>query len=147
MAGLLISGPAGAGKSGRARRALVEAPGPAVVADFQSIYAALLLIERLPDGRFPERRDSQAYALATAEYARRAVITAAVERELFVIVTNSDGDAARRTGLLDLLGAGAQEEIIDPGADVVRERLAGPDGQLSGQCQEAIDRWYRRRNG
>ena len=142
MAGKLISGPAGAGKSQQARAELLSRPGSAVVVDFQAIYAALLLLERRPNGRYPERSSRDEYVLPLVEYTRRAVITGALGRELFVIATNSDGSPARRKGLLDLLGQGATEEVIDPGESVVRARLA-EDGQLSPQCEQAIGRWYR----
>ena len=54
MADVLISGPAGANKTAEARRLLEAYPGPAVALDFQSIYAALLLLERMADGRYPQ---------------------------------------------------------------------------------------------
>ena len=53
MANTLISGPAGAGKSARARELREGTTGPAVIADFQSIYAALSGDVRGPDGTFP----------------------------------------------------------------------------------------------
>ena len=57
--------------------------------------------------------------LPLAEYTRQAVITGALSRGMDVIITNSDGAPARRKYLLDRLGVGAVEEIIDPGEDVV----------------------------
>ena len=144
MAGTLLSGPAGGGKSQEARRLLAAALHPTIVADFQSILSALLLQERDPEtGRFPPRLATQAYALATAEYVRRVVMTAAQERGLDIITTNSDGSVERRAELLRLLGPGSTEKVIDPGRAVVSDRLA-IDGVLSEQCQEAIDRWYGR---
>ena len=143
MPDLLISGPAGAGKTQRARELLDNAATPTVAADFQSLYAALLLIERLPSGRYPERLESQAYALAMAEYLRRVIMSVAAEREIAVITTNSDGSPVRRKALLEALGTGAVETIVDPGVAVVRGRLA-VDGVLSNQCESAIDRWYGR---
>ena len=143
MAGLLISGPAGAGKSQVARETLAATPEPAVVVDFQQIYAALLLLERQPDGRYPERLEADAHVLRLAEYVRRAVFTAAADRELTVIATNSDGSQDRRAFLLNRLGRGAVERVIDPGRAVVEARLQ-VDGVLSSQCGEAIDRWYTR---
>ena len=109
MAGLLVSGPAGAGKSQRARTLLDNAATPTVAADFQSLYAALLLLERQPNGRYPERLESQGYALAMAEYLRRVIMSVAPERDIAVITTNSDGSPVRRKALLDALGPGAVE--------------------------------------
>ena len=109
MAGVLISGPAGAGKTALARTLIDNAATPTVAADFQSLYAALLLLERLPSGRYPERLESQAYALAMAEYLRRVIMTAAAERDIDVITTNSDGSPVRRKTLLDALPPGAVE--------------------------------------
>ena len=143
MAGVLLSGPAGAGKTQQARQLIDNAATPMVAADFQSLYAALLLIERLPNGRYPERLESQAYALAMAEYLRRVIISAAAEREIEVVTTNSDGSITRRRVLLDALGGNAVETVIDPGIAVVRSRLA-VNGVVSDQCETAIGRWYGR---
>ena len=75
MPNTLISGPAGAGKTAEARRLLEASTEPMVVADFQSILAALTLLERQPDGRYPPRRDSQSpWLLPLTEYVRQAVI-------------------------------------------------------------------------
>ena len=50
---------------------------------------------------------------------------------MYVITSNSNGDPQRRASLLNLLGVGATEEILDPGTcEVVRARLA-VDGVLS----------------
>ena len=143
MAGRLISGPAGAGKTALARLILAQLRGRGVAADFQSVYAALLLLERLPNGRYPERLASDSYVLPIAEYVRQAIITGAMNHDLDVVVTSSDGDPQRRGFLLDRLGAGATETIVDPGLAIVRERLA-VDGFLSESCEAAIDRWYGR---
>ena len=141
MAGLLISGPAGAGKSSAALDALAFHSGPGVIVDFQTIYAALLLIERDSSGRYPERNPAHVYILPTVEFVRRAAIFAAVDRQMFAIVTNSSGDSGRRRELLGFMGSNASERIIDPGLDVVTERLS-VNGNLSSQCSEAIQRWY-----
>ena len=143
---VLLSGPAGAGKTQEARRLLREAVGPAVAADFQALLAALLLLERLPDGRYPARLDSQAaWLLPMTEAIRQTVITFAQERGIDVVATNSDGSPDRRAYLLSRLGVGASERILDPGIDVVTQRLSNPDGTLDEQCVEARDRWYSRR--
>ena len=145
MTGILLSGPAGAGKSQAARSLYASLRVPGLVIDFQSLYAALLLLERRPDGRYPERLESEAHILATAEYLRRAAITSARRAELYAIVTNSDGSPGRRAELLDAIGPDAIEQVIDPGEDVVTQRLSGRSGQLSRQCRQAVNRWYRRR--
>ena len=140
MAGLLISGPAGAGKSAVAREALIAHPGPAVAADFQSLVVALLLLERGANGRYPIRPE---WVLPLAEYTRRAVITGAQNRDIFTVATNSDGSPGRRQQLLGLLGDGAREKIIDPGREVVAARLAdAATDELSDECDQAINRWY-----
>ncbi|MCY4396343.1 MAG: hypothetical protein OXC10_14540 [Rhodospirillaceae bacterium] len=145
MTNLLLSGPAGAAKSALARQMLRDNPNLRAVADFQAIYAALTLVERGPDGRYPVRPESDDL-LPLAEYVRRAVITGAVQREIGIIATNSDGDLDRRQFLLAQLGEGATERIVDPGEDIVRARLADPmDGALSPECDGAIQRWYGRK--
>ena len=53
----------------------------------------MLLLERDPEsGRYPEREGRHSHLLPLAEYVRRSAITGAASRELFPIVTNSDGD-------------------------------------------------------
>ena len=142
MPGILISGPAGGGKSQLARDLLREATEPTVQADFQSIVVALLGLSRGPDGKFPLR---PTWVLPLAEYVRQAVITGAQAREISVVATNSDGNPARRAALLERLGEGATERIIDPGEATVRARLADPiTGVLSDDCEKAIGRWYTR---
>ena len=146
MANLLISGPAGAGKTQAARVLLAEAIAPMVAADFQSILAALLLLERNPDGRYPRRNPAQAsWLIPLAESIRQTIITFAREADIDVVTTSSDGSPARRSLLLSRLGPSATERIIDPGFDVVTERLSNPDGTIDDQCIQARDRWYNRR--
>ena len=144
MPNLLISGPAGAGKTQEAKKILEAATEPMVAADFQSILAALTLLERGTDGRYPPRRESQAsWLLPLTEYLRQTVIGAAQERGVDVVATNSDGSPERRALLLSRLGPGAVEQVIDPGLNVVTQRLS-VDGTLSDQCRDAIQRWHGR---
>ena len=106
MANLLISGPAGAGKTKEARRLLEAAIEPMVAADFQTLLAALLLLVRLPDGRFPQRQESQAsWLLPLTEYLRMTIIGAAQDRGVDVVSTNSDGSPDRRALLSVQAGA------------------------------------------
>ena len=115
-----------------------------VAADFQSILATLTLLERGTDGRYPPRRDSQAsWLLPLTEYLRQTVIGAAQERGVDVVATNSDGSPERRALLLSRLGPGAVEQVIDPGLNIVTQRLS-VDGTLSDQCRDAIQRWHGR---
>ena len=115
-----------------------------VAADFQILLAALTLLERQPDGRFPPRRESQAsWLLPLTEHLRMTVVRAAQERGVDVVTTNSDGSPERRALLLSRLGPGAVEQIVDPGFDIVTQRLS-VDGTLSDQCRDAIQRWYGR---
>ena len=113
--------------------------GPAVVADFQSLVVALLQQERGSDGTYPLRPE---WVLPLAEHVRREVIDAARAREISVIATNSDGDPGRRRFLIERLGPGALEEIVDPGEQVVKARLSGRTGKLSRACEGAVRRWY-----
>ena len=144
MPDLLLSGPAGAGKTAEARRILDASAGrQAVALDFQSIYAALLLLERQVDGRYPPREPRHQFAYPLVEYLRRAALTAARDREIEVVLTNSDSDPGRRAELMGRLKPGATERVIDPGRAVVVERLSDADGNLSGQCAGAIGRWFK----
>ena len=142
MASVLLSGPAGAGKSQVAAALAAESDEPVAIADFSELLAAVSGARRDPTtGRFPPRDER---LLPLAEYMRRAVITAATERGLRIIASNSDGDPERRSFLLGLLGSGATERIVDPGEAVVRARLAEPEGAISADCEQAIGRWYTR---
>ena len=143
MPSILLSGPAGAGKSQEARRLLAAATVPTIMIEFQQIYAGLLGIERLPNGRYPARRPQDAYALPLAEYGRQALVSGAIAQELEIVLTNSDGNADRRQFLLGRLGPFATERVIDPGLNVVQERLS-VDGVLSDDCRSAIQRWHGR---
>ena len=142
MPSILLSGPAGAAKSALARRLLAESTELAAVADFQAVYAAITGDLRGPDGRYPLRDER---LLPLTEYVRRAIITGAVARDIDILATNSDGDPARRQFLLDQLGPGASERIVDPGRAIVAARLSDPEtGDLSSECGSAISRWYGR---
>ena len=148
MANVLLSGPAGANKSERAREILADSTEPTVAADFTALFNAVRLIERGPGGSFPERTVADEVYLPIAESLRRETIRQARRRGLRVVTTNSDGDSGRRADLLEMLGDDATEEIIDPGEEVVTARLSSRrTGRLGRACKSAIDRWYRRLPG
>ena len=126
MPNLLVSGPAGAGKSAVARERLQAMQGPAVVVDFQSLYLALRQEQRGPDGQFPVRDEIYVPLVAAV---RGFVISQARQREFSMITTNSDSDQNQRDGLLRAMGGGV-EQIVDPGRAVVIARLSGADGIL-----------------
>ncbi len=102
------------------------------------------MLDRGPDGRYPERLASQAsWLLPLTEYTRQAIITGAAEMDVDVITTNSDGSRQRRDALLSRLGPASREIVLDPGRDVVEARLSR-GGVLSQQCGQAVNRWYGR---
>ena len=140
MADVLISGPAGAGKSQEAARLRAAATVATVLVDFQSLYVAISGDVRLTDGSYPRRDPS---LLPVTEYLRRSAITAARERDLAIVATNSDGDPERRAFLLGLLAPGAVETVIDPGRVEVTRRLTNrATGLIDPECLGAIARWY-----
>ena len=55
------------------------------------------------------------FVMPLVELQRQRLIRQAVEDDIEVVATNSDGDQTRRRYLLGLLGPGSVEEVIDPG--------------------------------
>ena len=99
---------------------------PMIASDFQSILAGLLLLQRTEDGRYPPRNPLQdPWLLPLTEAIRQTAITFAKEADIAVVATSSDGSPARRQYLLERLGPGSTERILDPGIDVVTARLSG----------------------
>ena len=142
---VIISGPAGAGKTERAREIIAELRAEGlepIAADFQSLYAALLLVNRGDDGRFPERADDAAYILGMVEYIRSTIARRALADDMPVVATISErSDGTRYKALAALLGGAAREETIDPGVDEIVGRFM-ENNQIPSQCREAIGRWY-----
>ena len=137
-----VSGPGGGGKSAEARRLLAAMAGAGILVDYQSIYAALTGVERSTlDGRYPDRVEA---LLPIVEYTRMAAIAGARDRELNIVATNANGDAQRRRELIQALGPGAVERILDPGRQVIEARLTDARGLLSDGCRDVVNRWYSR---
>ena len=116
-----------------------------VAADFQTMLGGLDAA-RAPGltGAIPPRRESQAsWLLPLTEYLRMTVIGAAQARGVDVVTTNSDGSPERRALLLSRLGPGATELVVDPGIEIVTERLS-VNGVLDPGCKAAIERWSGR---
>ena len=103
----------------------------------------LLGLQRMDNGRYPPRLESDGFVMPMAEYLRRTAISAATARDITPIVSNSDGDPLRRQALLGFMGVGSTETVIDPGIEVVTERLS-VNGTLDPDCASAIRRWYDR---
>ena len=142
MGNILLSGPAGSGKSQLSRDILRSSNAPVIQADFQSVVVGLLGLERGADGKYPVR---PAWILGLAEAVRQSIIDLARAREINIVLTNSDGDPARRQFLLQKLGDGSTEQVITKPEAVVRARLSDPiSGVLSDECEKAIRRWFGR---
>lgn len=118
-----------------------------VVADLTSLWGAMSGAERGPDGRYPNRDDSDPLiAAGVAAYVRRTVVRQALRQDLRVAVTSgTPGTAPEYAAIAEESGATFTQRTIDPGEEVVTDRLANEDGILDPQCEQAIRRWYRPR--
>ena len=138
---ILVQGPAGGGKSQLAKALLASGEGQ-ILADITALWAALSATERLPDGRYPVRLDTDP-ALALAQYLQAAAVRQGLEDGNDVIVTTSRADqVARWQEVADDADTGLTVRTVDPGRSVVADRLADAAGRLSGACARAISRWY-----
>ena len=140
----LLRGPAGAGKSQRARELLRSNPN-SVLADTSATWALVGGIERDPEtGLYPVRLDTDP-RLDLARYVRRTIARHGLELHLDVVATTSDSApeavAVWRTIAEDLRSEFVTE-TLDPGRAVVEARLIDRDGVLSPACADAVRRWY-----
>ena len=131
----ILRGPAGAGKSQELR------PGE-IRADITAIWAALMGYERDADGRYPVRADDDP-ALGMAHYLKATAIAYAAREGIAGWTTTSDSSPEALERLREQ-GATGEIRTIDPGEPEVRRRLAGPGGIVSGDCEQAIQRWFGR---
>ena len=138
----LLRGPGGGGKSALARRRLDDGDVD-LQADYTALWAALRGVERGPDGRYPDRLDSDP-AVPLASYIKATVARDALRRGLRVLVTSSRrDDEAHWRDIAAAAGAEFVTETVDPGRDVIAARLADPEtGQLSAACASVLSRWY-----
>ena len=140
---VLIQGPAGGAKSQVAAE-MLDAGEVQVLADTTALWVALSGVQRGPDGRYPVRQDDDP-ALAVALYVQSVAVRRGLEDGADVAVTTSRrGQEGRWRRLADTAGTRLVVRTVDPGEDVVRARLAEPDGKLSDPCAKAIARWYGR---
>ena len=137
----LIQGPAGGGKSQIAAD-LLAAGGIDLLADITLLWVALSGVERDAEGRYPEREDDDP-ALESARYMQSVLVRFALSLGANVAVTTSRRDQEERwQRAAEEADTEFEVRTVDPGEDVVRGRLTGPDGQLSAACDRAIRRWY-----
>ena len=143
---LLLQGPAGGGKSGVYAQ-LLRAGVAQVVADYTRIYVALTGVVRDPDtGLYPVRLATDAVVAAgTVTYAQATIVRHALGAGLSTIVTTSRrGQERRWQQVAEETNAAFSVQTVDPGRQVVTERLASQTGGvLSDECETAIRRWYR----
>ena len=145
MPSILLSGPAGSNKSAEALKLLGQNK---ILADFTSTFVSIRGVRRDPaTGKYPVRRGPEGQFLPLTEQLRRDTIRRARAHGFDLVVTNANGSDAFRRRLLALMGPGAKEVIVDPGREVVEERLkVKATGILGQECSRAVGRWYERIN-
>ena len=139
---VLVSGPAGSNKSSYVQE-MLDAGEVDVVLDVTQVWAATTGAQRGPDGKFPER-DADDPGLHLARYVQTVGAAFALRQGYRTAVTTSQaGQVGRWAAMAAEHGAEFSSRVIDPGEDVVRKRLAGPDGTLSDECEQALSRWFQ----
>ena len=138
---ILIQGPAGGGKSQLAAE-MLAAGEISILSDITALWAALSGAVRGPDGLYPVRQDDDP-ALAIAQYVQTVAVRRAVEEDEDVGVTTSRrGQESRWQRLAELAATTFAVRTVDPGCEVVENRLSDASGTLSDECRKAIARWY-----
>jgi len=138
----LLRGPGGGGKSALARRRL-DAGEVDLQADYTPLHAALRGVERGPDGRYPDRPDTDP-AVPLTSYVKAVAVRDALRRGLRALVTSSrPDDEAHWRDIAGEAGARFTVETVDPGRDVIVARLSNPEtGELLASCEAVVRRWY-----
>ena len=135
----LLEGPVGSGKSGILRN-LLSTDAVDVVADTTPLWSAVKLLERDPSGNYPERTQADP-ALRLALYLKVVTARRALSEGLRVAVsTSTPNQASKWRAIADEFDASFSVELVDPGEQVVLERLGGD--AISSECQGAVNRWY-----
>ena len=135
----LVEGPVGSGKS-EVLRNLLSTAAVDLVADTTPLWSALRLIERGPDGNFPERLRSDP-ALLTALYLKTTTARRALSEGLRVAASTSTPlQAEKWRAIAAEFDAVFEVTTVDPGEAVVRERLGGE--AITEECNAAVQRWY-----
>ncbi|MYF79844.1 MAG: hypothetical protein F4180_08400 [Chloroflexi bacterium] len=136
----LIEGPVFSGKSQAARQA-IEDDEADLLFEYSELWAATRAVERNEQGRYPVRRDDDAFnrggfgaALMTAG------VGLALKKKLRVIVSSGKRNTAEKwKAVADGAGAAFALRTIDPGPAVIEVAIiaAGDDEE----CVTAYQRW------
>ena len=136
---LLLEGPVASGKS-EVLRNLLSTDAVDVVADLTPLWSAVKLLERDPSGNYPERTQADP-ALRLALYLKVVTARRALSEGLRVAVsTSTPNQASKWRVIADEFSASFDIQLVDPGQDVVRERLGGTS--ISSECESAVQNWY-----
>ena len=142
---LLLEGPPGAGKSQELER--LKAAGEIDAAsDLTKLWAAVGLVERGADGRYPVRTSDDP-VLPLSRYMKAVAVREGLRSGLKIAVTSSARDQAERwRAIAEEAGASFEFRTIDPGEGVATARLTDSDGNIEPECTAALARWYGSRS-
>ena len=125
----LLEGPPGAGKSQELER-LKAAGDIDAASDLTRFWAALGLVERGADGRYPVRLGSDP-VLPLGRYMKAVAVREGLRSGLKMAVTSSARDQAERwRAIAEEAGASFEFRTIDPGEGVATVRLTDSDGNI-----------------
>ena len=136
----LVEGPVGGGKS-EVLRNLLSTAAVDLVADLTPLWARLEIDRTGPVrelSRTPPRANP---ALLVALYLKTTAARRALSEGLKVAVsTSTPGQAEKWAAIAREFDAGFSVTVVDPGEQVIRERLGGE--AISSECSAAVQRWY-----
>ena len=137
----LVQGPVASGKSQELDR--LKAAGEIdVAADLTSLWAATGLHKRGPSGKYPTRTGDDP-SLQLGRILKTVAVRQGLQNGMRVAVTTSvRGEEDRWRLEAEEHGAPFEVVTVDPGEDVIRERLAGAGGVIEEECEVAFSRWY-----